>query len=249
MPNEDNCPLSLEGWIKLYNDEINKVDTMLFQLENHGNVIILTLFLGLAAAAGIIAKGYNSYALLVLGAYEILMFGFWLYWRSRRSRYHDSLKNLISIRENLISIRDAKIPGKLAHYEKIQSEWRAYMKGYYGKNLEISKMNKAEKESKGEDEMDESKFLTVSISLGSVVMIIGSIAIGLAAAPLYTSISPTLAIFAIFMFFSGLLMFITTKDSWVVINRLWENYILWKLAIVILFLAFVLFVIFIILKF
>ena len=162
---EKNRPLSREGWIMLLSGEINKEEMKLFLLENHGNVILLTLFLGgVAAVIAIVQIGMVQdvltniilqrtalcYFILI---FEGLMITFALYnWFYRYPRVQKRLKRLINIREPIIS-------GELTDFSEIRKEWKEYIKKYYRKLLEKSELDEEEKELNEGKEKSEKKNL------------------------------------------------------------------------------------------
>ncbi len=144
--------LSREGWIMLLSGEINKEEMKLFLLVNHGNVILLTLLGGVAAAGiAIVQIGMVLDALLCfILIFEVLMITFALYWCNRYFRVRERLRPLINLREDIIS-------GKLTDFSEIRRKWEEYIKKYYGKLLAKSEMDKEEKESKGEKDGSKEK--------------------------------------------------------------------------------------------
>ena len=144
--------LSREGWIMLLSGEINNEEMKLFQLENHGNVILLTLLLGGVAVVGVatVKIGMVLDALLYfILIFEGLMITFALYWRNRYSRVEKKSLILINIRKTIIS-------GELTDLNEIHGIWKEYIKKYYRKLLEKSEMDEEEKElNEGEEKSEE----------------------------------------------------------------------------------------------
>ncbi len=160
MSDEKKQPLSLEGWIKLYTDEIIKVE---LDWATYLNLYMVILVAFLSAYIVFVVAGYQFWPLMVamvVVTYIGLVPDYIRRFLHRQSR----LKPLINTREAIIS-------GERADYAKIQSEWKAYMKKYYSKYLENSEMNIAVKEScnqKGEPQVPQSDIMLIKESLQEI---------------------------------------------------------------------------------
>jgi hypothetical protein len=148
--------LSLEGWIKLYTDEINKVGRT---KSNAGLLILIAIFT--AAVAALFASLQSDITPIENDIYRILAYIFIIFViiillceLRYQSLYQKRLKQLIPIREAIIS-------GGVTDYERIQSEWEAYVKKYYRKYL-------GKPEIKKEEEARLTRDFIVGIAAGTV---------------------------------------------------------------------------------